>query len=354
MLEAGGTGEGERRRREGADASTAVGGNPQGATFDTPFPTHSWTNRGKGLVLLNVLVVLCASNWVVVKEAQAALPSPAAFTAARFVVAAIAFAPFLPRVSSSTTVIAGLELGVWSAVGYASQAAGLMTCDASRASFLSAFTVVVVPLLNGMTGARVPLLTWLCAGAAVVGVYLLEGGSGAGATLTAASNPGVTFPLAAGDAWSLLSAVGFAIQIWRTEARAREADADQTLPLLAVTVATVAVLSTGVAAAADPPAAAALVASPDAVGSALRSLDWGPILWTGIAATDGVLLIELVALRWVTSTDAAITYSLEPVLGSMAAWFVLGERFGVTSFCGAALILGAALFSSLSNDDCVT
>lgn len=321
---------------------------PRGHLTRLTLPHHpqlfypSWTNRGKGLVLLNLLVLLCASNWVVVKQAQQALPSPAAFTAARFAVAAAAFAPFLAR-ASRPTLTAGLELGVWSAAGYAAQAAGLLTCDASRASFLSAFTVVVVPLLNGLTGARVPLLTWLCAGAAVVGVYLLEGGGGSG---TAAG----AFPLKPGDVWSLASAVAFAIQIWRTEARARQAGPDQTLPLLAVTVATVAALSTIAAAAADPAGAAAVTASPAAALAAARSLDWAPVLWTGLASTDGVLLIELVALRWVSSTDAAITYTLEPVLGAICAWLVLGERFGATSFCGAALILCAAFFSSMNDD----
>jgi len=138
-----------------------------------PLDLFSWTDRGKGLLLLNVLVLLCASNWVIVKQAEAALPTPAAFTALRFAVAAAAFAPFLPR-ASPAVLVAGVELGVWSAAGYIFQAVGLETCDASRASFLSAFTVVVVPLLQGLTGARVPVATWACAGSAMLGVYLLE------------------------------------------------------------------------------------------------------------------------------------------------------------------------------------
>ena len=36
---------------------------------------------------------------------------------------------------------AGLELSAWTALGYFTQALGLMTTDASRASFLSTFTV---------------------------------------------------------------------------------------------------------------------------------------------------------------------------------------------------------------------
>ena len=38
---------------------------------------------------------------------------------------------------------AGVEIGAWTAMGYIFQSAGLLTTDASRASFLSTFTVLV-------------------------------------------------------------------------------------------------------------------------------------------------------------------------------------------------------------------
>lgn len=38
---------------------------------------------------------------------------------------------------------AGAEIGAWTAFGYIFQSAGLLTTDASRASFLSTFTVLV-------------------------------------------------------------------------------------------------------------------------------------------------------------------------------------------------------------------
>jgi drug/metabolite transporter (DMT)-like permease len=154
--------------------------------------------------------------------------------------------------------------------------------------------------------------------------------------------------LAVGDAWALASAVAFAVQIWRTEARAREVGPADTLPLLAVTVAVVAAIAVGAAAAADPGATAALVAHPETAVDVLAHADWPPVLWTGLASTDGVLLIEIVALRWVSSIDAAITYTLEPVLGALFAWAMLGERFGAVSFAGAAVILASALFAQVA------
>ncbi len=185
-------------------------------------------------------------------------------------------------------------------------------------------------------------VTWLCAASAILGVFLLE---------DAAVDPGP------GDAWALASALLFAVQIMRTEARSKETREEQVLPLLAVTVATVSVISAAAA------GILACTGEGNSVASAVDSaslwlshpgeslsglLPRAPeLLWTGLLSTDAVLLIELVALRDVSSIDAAIVYTLEPVMGAFLAWLVLGERFGPLGFVGAAIILSSALAAQL-------
>ena len=56
-----------------------------------------------------------------------------------------------------------------------------------------------------------------------------------------------------------------------------------------------------------------------------------------------MLLLELWAMKYVTSIDAAIVYSLEPVLGAGMAWAFLGERWGPLGWVGAAMIVGSSL-----------
>ena len=64
------------------------------------------------------------------------------FAALRFSVAAVAFAPWLKEALKDRKVLkGGMELGLWSAIGYQTQSVGLITSEASRASFLSTFTV---------------------------------------------------------------------------------------------------------------------------------------------------------------------------------------------------------------------
>ena len=78
---------------------------------------------------------------MVIKDSEAAF-DPFLFSFLRFTVAAAAFSPFLKAASEDKRVVrAGIELGVWTAAGYLLQSYGLLTTDASRASFLSTFTV---------------------------------------------------------------------------------------------------------------------------------------------------------------------------------------------------------------------
>ncbi len=97
--------------------------------------------RVRGLVLLNILVLLCGANWVVLKETEDFF-DPFTFAALRFTLAAAVFSPWIKNaVQDSTILRGGLELGIWSALAYMTQSVGLVTSDASRASFISTFTV---------------------------------------------------------------------------------------------------------------------------------------------------------------------------------------------------------------------
>lgn len=287
--------------------------------------------RVRGLVMLNVLVVLVATNWVVVKDAGTTF-DPFGFASLRFVVAAAALSPFLFKaLKRKETVLAGLELGLLTAVGYLAQSEGLLTTEASRASFLSTFTVLVVPFLAGFSGRGVRPLTWAAAVTALLGVSLLEQGGA---------------PPSMGDVWSIVSAVAFGVQIFRTEHYSRVLGRRQTIPLMSVVLATTAILS-GLATLANhlDLIKEYSLAHPGVLlaKSLAAHVPWVEVVYTGLLTTDVALLMELVALRDVSSTEAAIIYTMEPVLGAGLAFTMLGERWGPTGWIGAALIVGSCV-----------
>lgn len=53
----------------------------------------------------------------------------------------------------------------------------------------------------------------------------------------------------------------------------------------------------------------------------------------------------------VSSADAAIIYTLEPVLGAGLGYAMLGERWGMAGWVGAALIVASSLGSQFFGGD---
>jgi drug/metabolite transporter (DMT)-like permease len=307
---------------------------------------HWLSPRVRGLVLLWALVALVATNWVLVKDAGGL--DPLVFCAARFACAAAFFLPFLPealREETGELLPAGIELGLWTSAGYLTQAIGLSTTDASRASFISTFTVLAVPFLAGSKlgdQRQIKPVIWLSAFGALGGVSLLENGGG--------SPPGL------GDLWSLLSAIFFGVQIYRTEKLSRKLPPKSTFQLMSVSLTVVALVSAASAFAANPGQGLRLLADPfGALSQRGPPFPWVSILWTGLASTDLALLLELTALNTVSSVDASLVYTAEPLLGAGLAFALLGERWGPTGWAGAALIVVSSLAAQLggSGDDAV-
>ncbi|KAI3910405.1 hypothetical protein MKX01_034799 [Papaver californicum] len=290
------------------------------------------SKKVRSIILLNVIAVIYASNIPVLKEVEA-IVDPSTFTVVRFTLSAIFFLPFVVRASGdSETRTAGLELGVWVSLGYLMQALGLVTSDAGRASFITLFTLIVVPLLDGMLGAIVPAVTWIGALISIVGVTLLE---------SSGSPPSV------GDLLNFLSAVFFGVHMLRTEHFARSTKRDNFLPLLGYEVCVVAIFSIiwyfvggwiGDTLELDPGSWTWPV-----VRYWLVNFPWIPAIYTGVLSTGVCLWGEMSAMRDVSATEAAIIYGLEPLWGAGFAWFLLGERWGITGWIGAALVLGGSL-----------
>ncbi|KAJ1418425.1 EamA domain [Sesbania bispinosa] len=303
---------------------------------------YLWRKKVRSIILLNVITFVYASNIPVVKEVQEIM-NPAAFTCVRFALSAIPFVPFVLRGwRDSCTRNAGIELGFWVSLGYLMQALGLQTSDAGRASFISMFTVIVVPLLDGMLGAVVPTRTWFGALMSILGVGMLE---------SSGSSPSV------GDLLNFLSAVFFGVHMLRTEHISRSISKEKFLPLLGYEICIVVLFSTIWYIAGGCINGAQHVLPSSWTWTMLRDwmvgFPWIPAIYTGIFSTGLCLWGENVFVSFnyknngckcdVSATETAIIYGLEPIWGAGFAWFLLGERWGPTGWIGAALVLGGSL-----------
>ncbi|XP_014754310.1 uncharacterized protein LOC100834566 isoform X2 [Brachypodium distachyon] len=290
------------------------------------------SKKTRSIMILNALTVIYASDIPVLKEVEA-LTEPAVFNMVRFVVAAIPFLPFVIHSLGDHRIRnGGLELGFWVSLAYLAQAIGLITSDAGRASFITAFTVIVVPLIDGISGSSIPKLTWFGAIVSIIGVGLLEcGGS----------------PPCVGDVLNFFSAVFFGIHMLRTEQISRITDKKKFMALLSFEVLVVAFSSIlwflfkdGFVDVHDSSFESWTFGM---LWDSAASFPWIPALYTGVFSTVLCMWAEMVAMTHVSATETAIVYGLEPVWGAALAWFLLGERWDTAAWIGAALVLCGSL-----------
>eukprot|EP00270_Netrium_digitus_P003396 TRINITY_DN138_c0_g1_i1.p1 TRINITY_DN138_c0_g1~~TRINITY_DN138_c0_g1_i1.p1 ORF type:complete len:633 (+),score=138.88 TRINITY_DN138_c0_g1_i1:72-1901(+) len=327
-----GAGSSQNSNDEGQNGTT----NSSGWRLKNPFEHLS--PRAKGLVLLNLLTLLYGSNTTVIKEAEGSL-APALFSLGRFGIASLVFAPFIVTAFKNKEARkAGVELGMWASAGYLSQAMGLLSTEAGRAAFIGTFTVIEVPFIAGLVGVKIPPITWLAGFAAVCGVSLLESSSGA-------------IDLA-GDAWTFGAALLFAIHMLRSEYHACHVDTKLALPIVAMQLFVIAIWS-GVWTAGssflgmEPSPFAGVSADVGGIWSVVSTWPWFEMAYTGLLSTALCLWIEIVSMKDVSASEAAMVYTLEPLYGAAFAWILLGERWGAMGWFGAALILGGSLTMQL-------
>ena len=136
-----------------------------------------WAARG----LLLLVAILWGTNFASVKYLETLCfhppcvhpPSEAAF--ARFGLAGIVSIPFLIN-QRKDVILAGLECGLWIAIGYISQAFALETLESGKVAFICSLTVVVVPLVNAVFfGKPIKKTNLISAAIALTGVGILEG-----------------------------------------------------------------------------------------------------------------------------------------------------------------------------------
>ncbi|XP_022736917.1 uncharacterized protein LOC111289835 [Durio zibethinus] len=286
----------------------------------------------RSILLLNFITIVFASDIPVIKAVETIM-APAPFSAVRFVMSAIPFLPFVIQARDDVQIRkAGIELGLWVSLGYFIEALGLITADAGRASFISLFTVIVVPMLDSMLGAVVLAHTWFGVLMSALGVAMLE---------WSGSPPNF------GDLLSFLSSIFFGIHMLRTEHLSRSTKEENFLALLGYEVCVVALFSTLWVV-----IEGWFDGNQDFDQSSLTwellwdwmvTFPWVPALYTGIFSTGLCLWIEIAAMREVSATETAIIYGMEPLWGAGFAWFLLGERWGATGWIGAALVLGGSL-----------
>jgi len=320
-------------------------------------------NANKDVLIARVLLILVAAlygtNFPMVKVLDQQMPVGIS-SSLRFGLAALIALPFLfsPGKKADDTndntaidenplsfwgpVSVGMEVGLWHSFGYIAQAIGLQTVDASKSAFICSLTVVIVPILDLFLGKMLSFRKVCGISLAVAGVALLEVGP-----YIFSLGQGTEMPsISTGDIFSFVQPVAFAIGFWRmekaTEKYPNETNRLASSQLLAIGLASVAYT---------------IFSMNGDVPSISQFMEWFSnvnivfaLLWTGLISTALTIYMETVALKTVSASEATIIFSTEPIWGSLFAALIVGERMGLESGLGAALIMGGCLVSTLEQD----
>eukprot|EP00541_Cyclophora_tenuis_P011505 CAMPEP_0116554336 /NCGR_PEP_ID=MMETSP0397-20121206/7537_1 /TAXON_ID=216820 /ORGANISM="Cyclophora tenuis, Strain ECT3854" /LENGTH=386 /DNA_ID=CAMNT_0004079489 /DNA_START=263 /DNA_END=1423 /DNA_ORIENTATION=+ len=303
-------------------------------TSKTSAEGEIWKARG----LLLAAAALYGTNFPVVKMLGDIVPVGIGATI-RFGLASLVTLPWLLapptqeiRSKEDDTrlpaILAGIEVGSYNAVAYLAQAVGLETIDASKSAFICSLSVVIVPVLDFLTGKRMTRDQLIGAFMAVVGVAFLELGGAKDMTFSV------------GDLATFLQPIGFGLAFWRMEVamhkyphEAKRATAAQLLPVLLMSA-----VYSGMTDTVDVGQVVSWVTDPMVLFA---------LFWTGVVTTACTLYMESLALKTLSAAETTLIFSTEPVWGAAFAALLMGEHLGAGSAAGAALVVAGCIFSSL-------
>jgi drug/metabolite transporter (DMT)-like permease len=243
------------------------------------------------------------------------------FLALRLVGAAALLVPWAltgPPDQRRGRIIPGILVGSCLFAGFAFQIFGLQRVTPTNSAFVTALSVILVPLCVVPIRRRMPAPTaWAGVLLATTGLYfLLRGPEG--------------FRFTAGDTMTLGCALMFALHIIGVDAFARK---EPYRHFAMMQVATAGILAT---------AAVFIVEDP-----VLRP---GPglfaaVAWTAAICTAVAFALQTSMQRYTTPTRVAIIYATEPVFAALFSLFFYGEPLGLRDIFGGGLIFGGILIA---------
>jgi len=267
------------------------------------------------------IVIIWGSTFALIKGVIDTIP-PYTYLAYRFLLAALILVViFWKRLKKLNIMILkkGSLIGIFLFLGYTLQTIGIKYTTATKAGFITGFSVVLVPIISFL------LLKEKVSRDSVIGVAL--------ATLGLwFLNYNSSFSFNFGDFLVLLCAFSFAMHIISVGLFSKKLD----YVLLAITQITVVfVLSLFMA----------LIFERPAIHLSYSSDIWWSIVITGIFATALAFYMQNRFQRHSTATKTAIIFSGEPLFAAIFAYILIGEKVGLIAWAGGLLIIFGMIVS---------
>lgn len=282
-------------------------------------------------ISLMFVALVWGATFVLVQNAISFLP-PLSFNGVRFSIAALILGGCLflfqkeqLQFYNSKLLLAGVIMGFWLFLGYATQTMGLLYTTSSNAGFITGLNVVLVPLFSiFLLKQRLGMNAIIGVIFATIGLYLL--------TMANSSSLNI------GDFLVFFCAISFALQIIVT---GKYSSSYPSLLLTVVQISTVAILS---------------------ILSSLIFEDWHKVLKLEIILKADVIVALLITAffatalaffaqtafqKYTTATRVALIFALEPVFAAITAYYWGGERLSTSAVIGCVFIFMGMILAEL-------
>ncbi len=276
-----------------------------------------------------LLLLLAALIWGFAFAAQVVgmdTVGPYTFNGVRFILGSLSLFPLIffgkksecPLPTKIPFWVASLMAGLPLFLGATLQQVGLQYTTASKASFLTATYILMVPMLGLFLGQVLRLTHLIGAVLAIGGVYFMA--------ITE------NFSISSGDLLMLLCAIGFTIQIHLLEYLTQRFS-----PILLSSgqFMVVGILNLILA---------FLFETPTAVG--VYGALW-PLLYTGLLSTGVAYTLQAVGQKYLPPTEASMILSMEMVFGGLAGILCLGETLTARQMIGVVAMTAGVFLSQL-------
>jgi drug/metabolite transporter (DMT)-like permease len=207
------------------------------------------------------------------------------------------------------------------------QQAGIVSTTASKAGFLTALYIVLVPIIGIFLKKRTHWNTWVSVVIAAAGLYFLS--------VTA------DFTILPGDLVLLIGAVMWATHILVTDHYVASLDQQGIYKLVTVQFITCSALSFIVAPFLD----MNLVPIPLTADIFMQVLP--ALLYAGCISAGIGFTLQAIGQKHINPSAAGIILSLEAVFGAIGGAVILGERLPARELLGCALMFGAVVLSQI-------
>lgn len=225
------------------------------------------------------------------------------------------------KIFDKTTLIYGSLLGLILAVATNFQQFAFYYSDSGKIAFISAFYMFFVPFFGLFIKKRPPLITWICVGLGVVGLYFL------------CIVPGTSITINKGDILTIICSMFFALQILAIEKFAPHVDG---IKLSCLQFAVAGIISCILMFIFETP-------KMDAILSATM-----PLLYSGVMSCGLAYTFQILGQKYTEATIASLLMCMESVFGVLCGAVLLHETLTVREILGCVIMFIAIIISQLS------